>query len=57
MILGLRAAFRAFVCARDRAVRNARDFATLNRHAAELNAEAADTLAAQTVPDCNADRL
>jgi predicted transcriptional regulator len=44
-------ALRAFFRARERATRNARDLATLNRHAAELNAEAADALAAQTLPD------
>jgi hypothetical protein len=32
-------------------VRNARDFAALNRHANELNAEAADLLTFQTLPE------
>jgi Arc/MetJ-type ribon-helix-helix transcriptional regulator len=44
-------ALRAFFRARTHAARNARDLATLNEHAAELNAEAADVLAFQTLPE------
>lgn len=44
-------ALRAFLEERSRRVRNARDLATLNRHAKELNAEAIDTLAFQMLPD------
>ncbi len=44
-------ALRAFFRARERAALNARELATLNRHAAELNAEAADVLTFQTLPD------
>jgi hypothetical protein len=31
--------------------RDARDLSTLNRHAAELNAEAADAMSLQTLPE------
>jgi metal-responsive CopG/Arc/MetJ family transcriptional regulator len=44
-------ALRVFLRARERAAVHKRDLATLNRHAAELNAEAADVLEFQTLPD------
>ena len=44
-------ALRAFLTDRANAAANARDLALINRHAKELNAEALDVLAYQTIPD------
>jgi predicted transcriptional regulator len=44
-------ALRIFFRARQRAARNARDLETLNRHSLQLNAEASDVLAFQTMPE------
>jgi metal-responsive CopG/Arc/MetJ family transcriptional regulator len=44
-------ALRSFLTERARAAASARDLALLNRHAKELNAEAVDVLAFQTLPD------
>lgn len=44
-------ALRAFFRARERAALNAQELATINQHADELNAEAADVLTYQTLAD------
>jgi len=44
-------ALRAFLTGRANAAANARDLALLNRHAKELNAEALEYQAFQTIPD------